>query len=428
MSTCTARIALVGLLAGGLAAAAPQGAHAQAPRKRKTVGALVVVTQGREWKLAARVLAAVRKSQVAPKTRRVLVETARPAEPREQLRALLLRIRKARKYIFRLRNKRAATILQSVLQDTQSLIRSHGATPGLLRRLMQAHSYLGAALQLDGDVDGAREAFLVALSIRPNRRLSPRYFSAPVIAAYDKIRAAIPKSGVLRINTNRPALVLVDGHLRGIAPTVIHDLIPGPHVVELRRLGTTRITRFVVVDARLGYSLRATLGTAPNAAETRKLLGRVDQELRRSQRAGPAVRALAKRLRVDQLVLCRAGLESAEVSVFDAQTGTFRKRVRRVAPVPGSPPVRRLLKALARPTPRFDLQQEAGGGAESCKTNADCPSGTCAAGRCISGTPFYKTWWFWTVIGVGVAAVAGGTTALVLAPKRPVIRIRISGL
>lgn len=401
---------------------------AQAPRKRRTVGALVVVSQGKEWRLGARVLRAVRKSEVFPRTRRVLVETGRPEEPLEQLRALLLRIRKARKLIFRLRNKRAVRILQSVIQDCQSMIRSRGATPGLLRRLMQAHSYLGAAFQLDGDVDGAKEAFWVALSILPKRRLSPRYFSAPVIAAYKRVQASLPRKGVLRVNTNRPAFVVVDGHLRGIAPAVIRGLIPGPHVVELRRIGATRITRIVVVDARMGYSLKAILGTASDGAALHGLLVRVDRELRKGKAVGPAVRALAQKLRVDQVVLCRAGIEDGEASVYDVGSAKFIKRVRRVAPVPGNPPLRRITKALAQATPVLDLQEGTDTGAESCKTSADCAGGRCVSGRCVSGTPFYKTWWFWTVIGVGVAAVAGGTTALVLAPKRPVIRISITGL
>jgi len=34
-------------------------------------------------------------------------------------------------------------------------------------------------------------------------------------------------------------------------------------------------------------------------------------------------------------------------------------------------------------------------------------------------TPWYATWWFWTVIGVGVAAVVGGVTAGVLLSEPP---------
>ena len=43
------------------------------------------------------------------------------------------------------------------------------------------------------------------------------------------------------------------------------------------------------------------------------------------------------------------------------------------------------------------------------------------SGPVVKGTPFYKTWWFWTVVGV---VVAGGATATAVAltsqtPKPP---------
>lgn len=34
-------------------------------------------------------------------------------------------------------------------------------------------------------------------------------------------------------------------------------------------------------------------------------------------------------------------------------------------------------------------------------------------------TPVYKKWWFWTTIGLGAAAVAGGVTAGVLLSRPP---------
>jgi len=52
-----------------------------------------------------------------------------------------------------------------------------------------------------------------------------------------------------------------------------------------------------------------------------------------------------------------------------------------------------------------------------CVQPSDCLAGLrCVRGRCVSpvspaGTPFYKTWWFWTVVGV---TVAGGATGVIV--------------
>ena len=57
--------------------------------------------------------------------------------------------------------------------------------------------------------------------------------------------------------------------------------------------------------------------------------------------------------------------------------------------------------------------------ANRCFSNRDCKGGDCIGGRCISSTPIYKTWWFWTAIGVGVTALGGGTYLLLKIKNRP---------
>ncbi len=397
---------------------------AGAPR-RKTVGAVVVVSAGKEWKMAARVAEQVRQVPKMPPTRFVLVERGVPTEPVGELRQLLRRIRRARRLTHKLRLRRAIQLLEAVIRDARELIRTRGATPGLMRRLRQAHGYLGSAQQLNADAAAARAAFAVMLNIDPSYTLSPKYFPTEVIKAFDQLRAGIRRNATLRVNTDRPAFVFVDGHLKGTAPTVVQGLTPGLHVVELRRLGAVRITRVLEVDARLGATLKARIVDDPEQKNLRQLLSRVERELRNRRKAGPAVAALAKRLRVDQVLACRASLDEGEASLYDAQARKFRKRVRRLSAIPGTPPVKSIAEALERPTPTLDLQTGSGAQGGACESNADCPDGSCVAGRCVSETPVYKKWWFWTIIGLGVAAVAGGTAALLTAPQRPTIRITL---
>jgi hypothetical protein len=61
----------------------------------------------------------------------------------------------------------------------------------------------------------------------------------------------------------------------------------------------------------------------------------------------------------------------------------------------------------------------------TCTMDSQClMNQTCEEGRCVSPTPLTEKWWFWTLIGVGVA---GATTAIVVPltlPEGPVIDVR----
>lgn len=415
------------LLASGLPLALLSPAPASA-QPVKATGAVVVVSSGRDWAMAAKVLEEVRRVKKIPKARFVFFESGMPAEPPpEELKAFLKRIRSGRKLIFKLKLAPAIERLESVSQELRAAIRKYGATPGLMRRLMQASSYLGAAHQLNADAASAKKAFAVMLAIDPGRGLSPKYFSPEVIQAFEQVRAGLSKAGVLRVQTDKPAFVFVDGWLRGVAPKEIKNLTPGDHVVELRRLGAVRVTRHVTVDEQSGATLRATLVEAPDRAELRKTLKAVDRELRRKGTPGPAMAALAKALGVRHVVACRASLDDGEASWYDAQSNAFVKRVRRLSAVPGTPAARVIAQAMRQPTPALDLQAGSGATGGRCDDSGDCPGGTCVSGRCVSETPIYKKWWFWTLIGLGVAAVAGGATGLALMPERPTIRITLGG-
>jgi hypothetical protein len=363
------------------------GAPAQAQKKarKRGYGAVVVVSSGKAWKMAASVL--------------------------EQ----------------GLRLNPAIRRLRRVIAKIKSLITKQGATPGLLRRYMQAYNYLGAAHQLGANTIAAEAAFRVVLSIDPDRTLKPKYFTAEVIAGFEKLKRTLRPRGILRVNTDKPTLVFVDGRLRGVAPAVIQGLHPGDHVVELRRLGYLRITRLVTVDAQTGGTLKARVVKDLGKAALRKQMAAVEKALRRSKHPVQAVARLAAMLKVRQLLLCRASLDDGEASLFDADAKKFIKRVRRISALPGTPPAASIASALKRATPVIDLQGGPAASGGACEDSDDCPDGYCLSGQCVSETPIYKKWWFWTLIGVAVGAVAAGGAILGTLPQRPTIQITVGG-
>jgi tetratricopeptide (TPR) repeat protein len=402
-------------------------AHGRTKKKKRGVGSIVIVSAGTSWKMAAGVLEAVEKSPHGMTTRSILLERDNPQEDIAFLRTLLGQIRKARRSIFKLRLKPAIRRLKRVIAKIKPLIVQQGTKPGLLRRYMQAYNYLGAAYQLNANTFAAKAAFRIVLSIDPDRKLKAKYFTAEVIATFEKLKRSLRKGGTLRVNTDGSTLVIVDGRLRGVAPVVIQGLHPGEHIVELRRLGYLRITRFVTVDAQTGGTLKARVVKDLNESALRKQMETVEKALRQSKRPVDAVAKLAALLKVNQILLCRASLDDGEASLFDADTKKFVKRVRRISALPGTPPSTNIATALKNRTPTLDLQGGLAASGGSCEDSDDCTDGYCLSGQCVSETPVYKKWWFWTVIGLAVGAVAGGAAILGTMPQRPTIQITVGG-
>jgi len=415
-------IAVAGLLLVGSATA-----QAQTEVKKRGYGSLVVISSGKSWKMAASVLEAVEEKRHGMTTRGILVERGNPREEPEFLRIQLNQIRKARRAIFKLQLKPAIRRLERVVSRLKPMILKSGAAPGLLRRYMQAYNYLGAAYQLDANTVASEAAFRIVLSIEPDRKLRAKYFTAEVIASFEKIKRNLLKGGTLRVNTDKPALVFVDGVLKGVAPAVIQGLYPGEHIVELRRLGYLHITRFVNVDSQTGGTLTARVVKDLNQDALRRQMVAVATALRRSKRPVAAVAKLAALLGVNQLMLCRASLDDGEASLFDADTKKFIKRVRRISALPGTPPATIIASALKLRSPVLDLQGGTAASGGSCDDNDDCPDGYCLSGRCVSEAPIYKKWWFWTLIGVAVGAIATGGALLGTMPQRPTIQITFGG-
>ena len=398
---------------------------AQAQPRKRTYGAVVIVSTGKAWKMAAKVMKEVEQDPHGMTARWIVVDRGKPDEPHQMLRDMLKRIRKARRLIFKLKLRRAKRRLKRVIADLKPLIVKRGSTPGLMRRYLQAYSYLGATYQLDADTGRAKEAFAVALSVAPNRKLSAKYFSAEAIAGFNQIKRSLKPSATLRVNTDGPTLIFVDGHYKGVAPAVITGLLPGQHVVELRRLGYLRITRFVEVSSKFGATMKARVVKDLSESELRKQMKTVEQALRRRKRPTKELAALAKLMKINQLLVCRASIDDGEASLFDADSNKFVKRVRRIAALPGSPPAKAIARALKNTSPTIDLQGGPAATGGACEDSEDCSEGYCSAGRCVSETPIYKKWWFWTLIGVAAAAVAAGGAVLGTMPQRPVLRITI---
>jgi hypothetical protein len=174
------------------------------------------------------------------------------------------------------------------------------------------------------------------------------------------------------------------------------------------------------IDNPEGNTWKVNVSADPQQPNMPKFLSAVERELRTKKMAGPWVAKLAKRLKARQVVVCRASVDEAEASWYDAQKKRYIKRVRRPDPVPGQPPSEDIAKALLKKTPVYDLGKAL---VARCLTDEDCTEGQCISGRCVVSTPFYKKWWFWVAVGVGAAAAAATGALVGTMPDKPIIRM-----
>lgn len=202
--------------------------------------------------------------------------------------------------------------------------------------------------------------------------------------------------------------VFVDGRYRGVSPAYRPGLRRGLHFVHVERQGFAR--RGATVDTDSGDAdskVDVTMEPARRRGVLDALLPGIQTEFGApdAPKDGAIVR-LQSALLVDFAILFRAsggsGQKRIEMALYDLTTG------RRVNQVDGTvnwenrdrvakDTVMELVGKLAD----VAVQQQV---ALVPEPASDPGAGTSA----VAGTPYFKTWWFWTLIGVGVAGVAAG--------------------
>jgi hypothetical protein len=197
------------------------------------------------------------------------------------------------------------------------------------------------------------------------------------------------------------AEVFVDGRFVGAAPCRAEGLLAGDHYVSLKRLGYRRHVERVTVGTEFEDSVSIELVQLGNEPLLRQALRAARDELGET-RVGPGMRDLWSLLLVDQLILGdlqRVG----ETEQFDLVLYLYDLRTRH---------------GLNRIERRVDWEVSDLAAAE--ELAAELYEGVDLAGRIRpveeplperprQPDPFFRTWWFWSIIG---AAVVGTTIGL----------------
>jgi hypothetical protein len=252
------------------------------------------------------------------------------------------------------------------------------------------------------------------------RSPSTKRFSPQIQDLYQQVVSEPLAPGTVALSSTPPgALVWFNHKLWGPAKGKA-KVRAGLYLVRCYLPGHTLYQRWFRVQPHQERSLSA-LFTQDNSVEPETII-----QLR-SELPGPEPGTLTNQVSLElgltQLILVGAGegctAERCPMQIrwardgrwYRSKRGVYKGDTRRVvASVIGR---RRVARRRAVPPPALQLAA----GVRPCTLDSQCRfKETCVDGRCTSVTPFYKKWWFWTLVG---AAVAGATVAIVVPLTRP---------
>ncbi len=272
--------------------------------------------------------------------------------------------------------------------------------------------YLGAARILAGSERSGQSAFGSLLIIDPERRPDPDLFPPPVVQSFESVvsRMRRVRDGSISVTTSPPgADVYVDGVLLGSSPQEMPGLKSGRHYVRAQMQGYGEVGR--VVEIRRGREASVSLDLEPTeeGPVIAELLDQLPGQLEeRPDDAIGTVQRVGEILGVEILitVVLNSSPEgtSAVMHAWDVLRGERLSR-QTAGPIEGEG----LAVAAELQEPITDLASVAWS-AQNVNQVADVPPVEQApigpTDPIQPARPFYRTWWFWTI--VSAAAVGAG--------------------
>jgi hypothetical protein len=278
------------------------------------------------------------------------------------------------------------------------------------QELADAMMALAAAEALDGDKKSSDKTLLRLLTWRPDYKLDTNKYPPQLIQPVEEARKAVEKAkrGSLEIRTTPGAAqAYVDGRYVGVTPTFAEGLPVGEHWITLKKEGWRKAVMAGTVSSKQQVTLNIPLERSGKYLLVEQALAAMEKEVGK-----PSLTAAADNLKevlfVDHAVFVRvkpsgnAGTLDVDAYLYDLRT---RRRLTRVEKtVPAADAEKQLANLPA--TLYLNVSYEA-----EIETPKDAPPP-----KAVGRTPFYKTWWFWTVSG---AVIAGAVLAGTLSPPPP---------
>ncbi|MDA3863460.1 MAG: PEGA domain-containing protein [Deltaproteobacteria bacterium] len=318
---------------------------------------------------------------------------------------------------------KARKLLSQAGDQFFKLAQKSGFSYKLRRRISLSYLYLGAAQLFDALIDEANISFRKAYMVYPGYPLpSSAYKGEATKKAFERAMVYPGKSGgvySLQVKSPVTGQVFINGHFVGVTPITVEGIQKGVHALTWARLGYKPSFQMI----KTGDSKKTVVEIKPKKADNYATLSTKIEETGKFLRQNkndvpPFLPELTKKVRNNDILVFRSSVNDAEISWYDKDIGSWKKRVRKQNIIPGNLSDKTVAN-LFKPTPVYDMDKIVEAQLR-CYSSRDCSRGDCIAGKCVVSSPIYKKWWFWTAIGVGAAALGAGTYFLFQVQNRPV--------
>jgi len=298
--------------------------------------------------------------------------------------------------------------------------------------LTDLHLYAGLALLAIGDKAKAAEEFRQAIAQNNELSLSTKRFPPDVIKVFNQTKRRVlnGKPTMVTLVSKPPgATVYIDGQTRGTTPIHATPLYAGRHFIRFQLEGYSPWT-INLPDGAPPSEIKALMVPlwAGDPPEDILAAGISDEQMDESVLS--SMRLLAGFFQADALVLVSVSRENQDYHLgvrlyvvrpevvsrarlfnLGSNLGGFDRKIKGVAST---------FKALKRVSGKaYVAGHTVGDNNEGRKDYLPDPNGgkDDPVGVTTTGTKWYKSWWFWTIVGVSVAGTATGLALWMLQPE-----------
>ncbi len=273
-------------------------------------------------------------------------------------------------------------------------------------RLAQAYIFLGASRHLNGNVAGAKEAFMSAVVADPASQPDAALFSNEVPKLFEEARAAVAArpAGTLVVDSQPVgARVTVRGRELGTTPLKGVELPAGHHAVVVSLPGYASFAQYTEVKSAAAADVKAKLEPTPGLAAVRDAAAAAATERAFDQDVvPPEARAIGERLNARYVVLAAVSRNKKGHAEAELQAWDLRSKAR----------LRGVEIELTRGSKRGPAA--AADQVRGFVNGAMAPRVAQSGG---SGNSLLKRPWFWAVVG-GAAAVTAGAVYVATTPDK----------
>lgn len=288
------------------------------------------------------------------------------------------------------------------------------------RGYSKALTYLGAAQILSGELQSGQDAFRRLLVHDRREQLDKSVFPPSMARTFESVRNLVidgPHGDVSFFSIPGQARVYIDGIFKCVTPCTQQNLPAGRHLVVVRKTGFDTWQGGALVEEGQNNELRCRLLDMPGGDELVHKLALFSSEIEKAKRLSPGLKNMLAKAGLQIVAIGRLTQSGQRVFIYlrlysvdngmliGAQDGVFQ---------PDSKDSDRTIdsffseliknrSSVVESSPA--LAVDVGGDALRLKDEQ----------RFEQSTPVYKTWWFWTSLGVGAATLA--TLLAVLLPR-----------